>query len=495
MSSVKKNIVWSLSSNVLPLIVGLVLFPKIIAAYGLEEFGLLTLVWALIGYFSLFDLGLSRALTQQVSSYISKDKSPQEIAGLIRTGFISMWLLGIVGGVVLWLCSPLIINYFLNVPPLLQADSLQAFALLAFSIPLVVHTAALRAVLEALHLFKSASIIRTILGVGSFLAPYLAAFLSPTLTSAVISLIITRAVVWILHLYAVRKSNILQPRTSLFNLEQLKPLFHFGSWMTISNIISPLMVYMDRFVVASLLGIAATSYYVAPYEVITKLLVIPAAISGVLFPIFSKQWEKDPIHSAHLLKQGFSYTLLLLFPISVLAVFFADEWLSIWLNPQFAQEARLVVSWLTIGVLINSTAQIVFAKVQGAGRSDWTAKLHLAEVLPYLALLYLSLHYFGIAGAAFAWCLRVAIDLGGLLIFSWKINSANLQILRATLWTLVIAVGLLIPSLLDAPLITRIVEAAFILLAYSWVLVKEIRSDGMLEKITHALKLKLGRQL
>jgi O-antigen/teichoic acid export membrane protein len=80
MTSVKRNIVWSLSSNVLPLFVGLLLFPKIIAAYGLEQFGLLTLVWAFIGYFSLFDLGLSRALTQQVSDYIAKNKSPSEIA-------------------------------------------------------------------------------------------------------------------------------------------------------------------------------------------------------------------------------------------------------------------------------------------------------------------------------------------------------------------------------------------------------------------------------
>jgi O-antigen/teichoic acid export membrane protein len=492
MSSVKKNIVWSLSSYVLPLLVGLVLFPKIIAAYGLEQFGLLSLIWALIGYFSLFDLGLSRALTQQVSDYISKSKSSEEIAGLIRTGFISMWLLGVVGGLVLWLCSPFILNTFLKIPQSLQADSLQAFALLALSIPLAVHTAALRAVLEALHLFKPASLIRSILGVGSFLAPYLAAFLSPTLSSAVISLIVTRGLVWLLYLYAVHRSQILFTKTPLFNLEKLKPLFHFGSRMTLSNIISPLMEYMDRFVVASLLGVAAASYYVAPYEIITKLLVIPAAISGVLFPLFSKQWQKDPIHTARLLKKGSLYTLLLLFPLAVVIVYFAHEWLSIWLSPEFALQGRLVVSWLTIGVLINSTAQVVFAKVQGAGRSDWTAKLHLAEVIPYLALLYISLDYFGIAGAAFAWCLRVAIDLVGLLIFTNKINPANLQTLRPALWTLVAAVGLLMPSIFDAPLTTRIILTCVILLAYLWVLLRELRSDSMLEKIMRSVRLKIG---
>jgi len=488
MSSVKKDIVWSLSSNVLPLLVGLVLFPKIIAAYGLEQFGLLTLVWALIGYFSLFDLGLSRALTQQVSSYISKDKSAQEIAGLIRTGSISMWLLGIVGGAVLWLCSPLIINYFLNIPHSLQVDSLQAFSLLALSIPLVVHTAALRAVLEALHLFKSASIIRMILGVGSFLAPYLAAFLSPTLTSAVISLIITRAIVWILHMYAVHHSNILQCRTALFKLEQLKPLLHFGSWMTISNIISPLMVYMDRFVIASLLGVAAASYYVAPYEVITKLLVVPAAISGVLFPVFSKEWQKNPGRTAQIMQQGFSYTLLLLFPVAVVLVFFSKEWLSFWLSPEFAEQAYLTVIWLTIGVLINSVSQILFAKVQGVGHSSWTAKLHLFEVVPYLALLYVSLYWWGISGAAFAWCIRVSFDLIGLVTFTKKINPENLRALRPSLWLLLSFISLLIPSLLNSSITTRIIEVCLILIIYVWILLRELRADGVIERLLLLLK-------
>ena len=482
-SSVKKNIVWNLSSNVLPLIAGLVLFPKIISAYGLEIFGLITLAWAFIGYFTLFDLGLSRALTQQVSEFIAKNKSSADIAQLIRTGFISMWLLGMIGGLILWLCSSWVLNTFLSIPAALETDSLRAFALLALSIPLVVHTAALRAILEALHLFKSASIIRAILGVGSFLGVYLAAFVSPTLTSAVISLIITRAIIWLLHIYAVHHSKILSIKTSRFNLGQFKSLLHFGGWMTISNVISPMMVYMDRFVIASILGVAITGYYVAPYEVMIKLLVIPAAIAGVLFPLFSQEWQKDPTRSAHLLKQGFLSVLLMLFPLAVLLSFFAQEWLSVWLTPEFALQARLVVVWLAIGAIINGVAQILFAKVQGAGRSDWTAKLHLAEVLPYLGLLYVSLYWWGIAGAAFAWCARVTVDLLGLVIFTKKINPPALQMLSPALWMLIVGVGLLIPSMLNANLMIRVTEAGLILIAYAWVLTKEVKANEILRKI------------
>jgi O-antigen/teichoic acid export membrane protein len=244
--------------------------------------------------------------------------------------------------------------------------------------------------------------------------------------------------------------------------------------------------------IASILGVIATSYYVAPNQVIFKLLVIPASIAGVLFPLFSQVWQKDPVHSARLLKQGFSYTLILLFPLCVLLVFFANEWLSLWLTPEFAQQARLVVCWLTIGVLINSTAQILFAKVQGAGRSDWTAKLHLAEVLPYLGFLYVSLYCWGIAGAAIAWCARVTIDLLGLLVFAKKINQSNLDQLRPYLWMLFLAVGLLILSIFNASLEIRLIEASLIFAIYVWVSLRELKADGMLEKISQFLKHKLG---
>ena len=44
------------------------------------------------------------------------------------------------------------------------------------------------------------------------------------------------------------------------------------------------------------------------------------------------------------------------------------------------------------------------------GRPDLTAKLHLAELLPYLLLLAWCTQTWGIVGAALVWALRVAVD-------------------------------------------------------------------------------------
>lgn len=488
MSSVKKNITWNLLGNVLPLLAGLIFFPMIVDAYGVERFGLLTLAWALVGYFGLFDLGLSRALTQLVSDSLSKKRSPVDVAELVRTCFMLMWGMGVLGGVLLWLSSPLIVVNLLNVTSPLQQETILAFSVLALSIPIVVHTSAMRGVLESLHLFKSASLIRMVMGVGTFAGPYLASTFTPSLVGAVVSLIAVRVIVWALHILAINQSRVLDVNARLFSGQWLGPLFSFGGWMTLTNIIGPLMVYMDRFVIVSMLGAASVAYYVAPYEVVTKMLVVPVAIAGVLFPLFAREWSLQPRQSADRLNQGILYTLIVLFPPSLLLVYFASDWLALWLGAQFAGEGVTVVTWLVSGVLVNSVAQILFAKVQGAGRSDWTAKLHLAELLPYLAVLWLALHFWGIDGAAFAWFFRVLIDTLGLIFFAWKINTQNLQLSKHSLLLMLLSIIVLLGSLLIHSAGARYLTVFISLLVYSVMTFRQLRRDDIFSWLISHIK-------
>jgi O-antigen/teichoic acid export membrane protein len=60
--SLKRNTIWNLAGTGLPLLLGAITIPYLIARVGVEAFGVLTLVWALIGYFSLFDFGLGAHL-------------------------------------------------------------------------------------------------------------------------------------------------------------------------------------------------------------------------------------------------------------------------------------------------------------------------------------------------------------------------------------------------------------------------------------------------
>lgn len=68
----------------LPLLVGLAAIPITVRYLGDARFGLLGLVWAILGYFSVFALGLGRATTKFVSELLETEGEgePAELSAL-----------------------------------------------------------------------------------------------------------------------------------------------------------------------------------------------------------------------------------------------------------------------------------------------------------------------------------------------------------------------------------------------------------------------------
>jgi O-antigen/teichoic acid export membrane protein len=194
------------------------------------------------------------------------------------------------------------------------------------------------------------------------------------------------------------------------NYAFISPLFRFGSWMTVTNIVGPLMVYLDRFLIGALVSMSAVAYYTTPYEMITKIGIIPAALVGVLFPAFSHSFVSNRNYTARLFSRGVKFIFMGMFPIILFIVTFANEIFDVWLGAEFARNSSCVLQWLAAGVLINSLAQVAFAMIQGAGRPDLTAKLHLIELPLYVLGVYWLINTHGIKGAAIAWVARIGID-------------------------------------------------------------------------------------
>jgi O-antigen/teichoic acid export membrane protein len=190
----------------------------------------------------------------------------------------------------------------------------------------------------------------------------------------------------------------------------VRPLLGFGGWMTVTNVVGPLMVTLDRFLIGAVASVTAVAYYATPYEVVTKLWLIPGALVGVMFPAFSTSFAQDRERTALLYRRSVKYILLMLFPIVLLTLVLAPDGLRIWLGPEFALHSARVLQWLAVGVFINSLAQVPFALVQGVGRPDLTAKLHLVELPFYLFALWWLIRLRGIEGAAIVWTGRAAID-------------------------------------------------------------------------------------
>ncbi|RYY71243.1 MAG: flippase, partial [Comamonadaceae bacterium] len=197
--SLRRNALWNLAGAGFPLVVGAALFPYLVRSIGVEAFGVLTLIWALIGYFSLFDLGVGRALTQQVAQKRVAGLVA-EVPALVKTGLLFAGAMGVLGGVVLALAVEPLAARGLKVSAALHADVVQALLIAAGAVPFTTVTVGLRGVLEAYEDFRAVNLLRMALGVATFGLPALSVLLfGPSLTWIVALLMAARLVFVAVH--------------------------------------------------------------------------------------------------------------------------------------------------------------------------------------------------------------------------------------------------------------------------------------------------------
>lgn len=456
-----RNIFWNLLGTGSPLLVAIVAIPLLIDGLSLARFGVLTLTWMVVGYFSLFDLGLGRALTKLVAEKLGKGRA-DDVPMLIWTALLLMMLLGLFGAALLAAFSSWLVSDVLNIPVELQTETLTAFYLLAASIPIVISSTGLQGVLEAHQRFGLVNAVRIPLGVFTFLGPVLVLSFSHSLVPVVAALVAARLFSWLAYVVlCLRVEPELRQSVSV-DWQMFKPLISFGGWMTVSNIISPLMVYLDRFLIGAVLTMTAVSYYATPYEVVTRLLIIPGALMGVMFPAFATVLSHDKMYAAQLYGKTVKYVFLLLFPAVLVIVTFAREGLTLWLGSGFAENSTLVLQILAVGVFLNAHANVPFGLIQSAGRPDLTAKLHVAELPFYLLVLWWLLNDYGIVGVAIAWLLRVAIDTAALFFIANRL----LPPVSGFMAKMLLAAGVSLACLLTGSLVPDFfMKSAFLILA------------------------------
>lgn len=399
----------------LPLLLGVVAIPYLFQHIGIERVGILTLVWALIGYFSLFDFGLGRALTQQVAAGLA-ERQQESLPALIKSGLLFTAATGLVGCVVLAVLAYPLAYRWLNVSQPLQESAFYALMIAALGIPMTTITTGLRGVLEAYEDFRAVNILRLILGMANFGFPVLCVMLfGPSLVYMIAGLIAARLVLLVAHWILLDRRLPHGWQKASFSKEKLRALFSFGAWMTVSNIIGPLMVTADRFIISSILGASVVAYYTVPSEMLVRVLILPAALTAVLFPRLASVIVSDSQAAGRLYRKCLKWVVIVLSPVC-LAITLGSHWgLSLWLGQLFADQAWLIVAIMACGVLLNGIAFVPFAAVQAAGHADVTAKIHLAELIIYLPLLVFALYRFGLVGAALTWSARVAVDMVALL--------------------------------------------------------------------------------
>ena len=396
---------WNLLGRLGPMLVAIAATPFLIIGLGDARFGVFSLALSLIGIFGVFDFGFGRAITRLIAERLA-DGQEAEAAPAVLTGLAAMTLLGAAGGLVLAGLARWYALSLLDLPPDLAHEVSHALMLLCASAPLVVLNAALWGVLSAYQRFGAANLVNLPIMALYYLGPLAVLPFADSLVAVIAVLVSCRAIMTVCYAWiAIGAMPAL--RTARPDWGALGGLARFGGWLTVSNLAWPLLLYLDRFVIAAAISAAASAWYATPFDLILRFSIVPIAIMQSGFPAMAASYRQAPEVAAQLFRRGSLAILVAVIPPSLLTTGAALPLLTLWLGAPFAAHAAPVLQILGLGALFMCLDTVPAGLLDAIGRPDVNAKLAVVSVLPAVPLLALLVALAGIEGAATAWSLRV----------------------------------------------------------------------------------------
>jgi len=244
-----------------------------------------------------------------------------------------------------------------------------------------------------------------------------------TLVWLVSTLVFGRFFIFWLHAVIVARKLKEIPSKVVISKSTKRELISYGAWMTVSNVIGPLIVYSDRFFIAGALGATSVAFYSVPADALSKVLLLPSALTNALFPRLANLRSSNKTKEVTLYVKSVVFVLVVLITICVPISLGAHSLLKLWLTEDFARHSAAITSILAIGIIFNGLAQVPLARLQALGMPKITAILHAFEFCIYIPVLIFFLKIGGIEGVAYAWTARVMFDCIALLFLASHFNK------------------------------------------------------------------------
>ena len=284
-ASIRANALWNIGGYCIPALIAILAIPQILANLGPEALGVLTLTWTVIGFYGLFDFGLGRSITHFAAQAHARQDS-SHFTTVVWIGSIALSMFGILVAGFTALGYVSYIHDSWKLSDTLGRNLPSVVALIALGAPIALASVGMRAGLEATQRFRAVNLVRIPTSALTFAAPALISAVTSDIRYVVGSVVLAR-LLGVAGFFALL-SPWLDKRAS-WNTALLLKLARYGGWASISGLASPLLIHLDRFVIATYVSLEAVAMYGSVFDVLARLLVIPAAITAALFPAISSQ--------------------------------------------------------------------------------------------------------------------------------------------------------------------------------------------------------------
>jgi len=398
------------SGTIITAVIFILTTPKIFNDFGVERFGYISLLLVLFSSASLLDLGLARGVTYFVSNNKIKNKTSLSIIWQVAY-FLLFWSLAI--GLLAYILLTKYFGAMNNIPGYLQLELLSSTTYISLTFVFVVMHSIFRGVLEGFEFFGITSVIKVVMASFIFVMLYLSQYFESTIlySAQVFCLVRLLMLLVMVKLVAARIRPVF-----IYKWSDIREIVAFSWKVSISSLSSTALNYIDRFLGGSFANPILFGSYSLISDTVMRILFIPGAIGGVLYPSLST-FEHE--NNRQKLQKATLYVVISIVPVLLLLNVFGQNLLKYWLSNDFDNiNLSLYILVLSIGIFFLSLSQIYYGYIQGLGFVSFTARLHFIELIVFIPIFVIAAKNFGLDGIIFIWLLRIIVDF--LCLFLYK---------------------------------------------------------------------------
>jgi O-antigen/teichoic acid export membrane protein len=397
--SLVRNAFSNLLGAVIPALVALGTVPLVVRGLGEANYGVYSLVTAIVGYFAVIDINVTAGSVKYIAEF-NAHRDTERINETVFFGLSVYALLGLVGGIALFAGAGFLVTAVFSVPASLEASTAATLRLAALGFFVGQVQNYLQSVPQSLMRYDIGSRIEMLFGTGVPLLTVGVLMLGYGLFEVILLRVVCSAVNCVVLWHCIRRLLPAlawrRPGTAI-----RRELLGFSAYSFLSRFASMSYAYADKLIIGALVGVTGLAYFTVASTLANRVLSLTYRLSGVFFPAASAlaaRGELDRLKWLYL--KASRYVVFINAAVLVLVAVFAYQILYYWMDPAFAQAGQTVLAVMALAQFVDSLTSLPSLVNDGMGHPRFSGVFALIRALFGLVVVYCGVAGWGIAGAA-----------------------------------------------------------------------------------------------
>lgn len=400
----------------LPALVTVITVPLVVHSLGEAQYGLLSLVLAVVGYFAIIDVNITAGSVKYLAEYHATGDAGR-VRQVVVLGLAFYLVVGLLGGLGVFFSAHWLVGSIFKIAPGLvdmAEDTLRLAGLSFFVAQIQLY---LQSIPQSVGRYDISGRYEALFGV-----------LLPIITAAVavsggdlFLVVLCRLIASVVNVGLL----IIVVKRLLPELGWAKPsrqiigrLLSFSGFAYLKRLASIAYEQADKLIIGAIIGAEAVTWYVVPFMLVSRVFSLVNRLGSVMFPAASAMAARGELADlGRIYITAVRYTVFLNGTLWALLAIFAHFLLAVWMGPSFAERSSLILALLATAVFVDSLTNLPSQVNDGLGHPRVTGGFAIVRAIVGTALSYAAIGRFGVVGAAAAQ-LTMSVVMAALFLVS-----------------------------------------------------------------------------